>query len=64
VDEENDEEVTYQVVGEYEASLEAGRISITAPIARALIGKKAGENVEVHTPKGARYYEVLEVEYV
>ncbi len=63
VDEDTEEEVTYQVVGEYEADLEAGRISVTAPIARALIGKQAGDNAEVHTPKGERYYEILEVSY-
>jgi transcription elongation factor GreA len=63
VDEETDEEVTYQIVGEYEADLEAGRISVTAPIARALIGKEAGDSAEVHTPKGERYYELLEVKY-
>lgn len=64
VDEESEEEVTYQIVGEYEASLEQGRIANTAPIARALMGKKAGDNVEVKTPKGTRYYEVLMVAYV
>lgn len=64
VDEESEEEVTYQIVGEYEASLEEGRIANTAPIARALMGKKAGDNVEVKTPKGTRYYEVLNVSYI
>lgn len=63
VDEETDEEVSYQIVGEYEASLEKGKIALTAPIARALIGKKAGDTAEVHTPKGQRYYEVLAVKY-
>lgn len=64
VDEETEEEVTYQIVGEYEANLEAGLISITAPIARALIGKKTGDSVEVKTPKGERYYEILAVKFV
>jgi transcription elongation factor GreA len=64
VDEETDEEVTYQIVGEYEASLEEGRISNTAPIARALFGKTQGDSVEVKTPKGERYYEILSVKYV
>ncbi len=64
VDEETDEEVTYQIVGEYEANLEEGRISNTAPIARALFGKSAGDSVEVTTPKGSRYYEILSVKYV
>lgn len=64
VDEETDEEATYQIVSEYEADLEKGRISLTAPIARALIGKEQGSSVEVTTPKGARYYEILAVRYV
>lgn len=64
IDEETDEEVTYQIVGEYEANLESGLISITAPIARALIGKKGGDSIEVNTPKGSRYYEILTVSYV
>lgn len=63
VDEETEKEVTYQIVGEYEASLEQGKIALTAPIARALIGKKAGDTAEVNTPKGQRYYEVLSVNY-
>lgn len=63
IDEETDKQVTYQIVGEYEADLEQGKISITAPIARALIGKKPGDNAEVHTPKGQRYYEILSVKY-
>lgn len=63
VDEESDEEATYQIVGEYEANLEKGLISVTAPIARALIGKRVGDSVEVNTPKGSRYYEVLAVSY-
>lgn len=62
-DEETDEEFTYQIVGEYEAKLEAGLISLTAPIARALIGKKEGDSVEVKTPKGDRFYEILAVEF-
>lgn len=64
VDEETDEEATYQIVGEYEANLEAGLISITAPIARGMIGKKVGDSVEVNTPKGTRYYEILSVKFV
>lgn len=64
VDEETDEEATYQIVGEYEANLEAGLISITAPIARAMIGKKVGDSVEVNTPKGTRYYEILSVKFI
>lgn len=64
VDEETDEEATYQIVGEYEANLESGLISVTAPIARAMIGKTVGDSVEVNTPKGVRYYEILSVKFV
>ncbi len=63
VDEDTDEEATYQLVSEYEADLKAGQISVTAPIARALIGRKKGDSVEVHTPKGQKAYEILEVQY-
>lgn len=63
VDEESEEELTYQIVGDYEADITRGLISTSAPIARALIGKKTGHSVEVVTPKGARFYEVLKVEY-
>ena len=63
VDEDTDEKVTYQIVGEYEASVKEGKVSITSPIARALIGKKKGDSVEVTTPKGARSYEILGVKY-
>ncbi|MBM3618026.1 MAG: transcription elongation factor GreA [Alphaproteobacteria bacterium] len=64
VDEETEEEATYQIVSEYEADFDNGRISLTAPIARALIGKKKGSSVEVNTPKGARFYEIVEVDFV
>ncbi len=63
VDEETEEEIKYQIVGEYEADLESGKISITAPIARALIGKEQGDSVEVSTPRGSRYYEILQVKF-
>lgn len=62
-DEDTDEEITYQIVGDYEADITRGLISTSAPIGRALIGKKAGSSVEVATPKGARFYEVLKVAY-
>jgi len=61
VDEDTDEKVSYRIVGEYEADVKKGKISITSPIARALIGKKKGDSVEVATPKGARAYEILKV---
>lgn len=63
IDEESDEKITYQIVGDYEADITRGLISNSAPIGRALIGKSAGNNVEVNTPKGVRYYEVLQVQY-
>jgi transcription elongation factor GreA len=63
VDEDTEEETTYQIVGDYEADINRGLISNTAPIGRALIGKKKGESVEVNTPKGVKFYEVLKVEY-
>jgi len=63
VDEETDEERTYQIVGEYEADLEAGKLSLTAPFARALIGKEVGDSVEIKAPGGEKFYEVLEVHY-
>lgn len=63
IDEDTDEKVTYRIVGEYEASVKEGKVSITSPIARALIGKKKGDSVEVATPKGAKAYEILSVKF-
>lgn len=63
VDEDTDEELSFQIVGQYESNADEGRLSITSPIARAMIGKSLGESVEVHTPKGLRTYEILEVLY-
>jgi transcription elongation factor GreA len=63
VDEDTDEEVTYQIVGELEANASDGLISVTSPIARALMGKGAGDSVEVATPGGGKSYEVLGVSY-
>ncbi|MEO1608045.1 MAG: transcription elongation factor GreA [Pseudomonadota bacterium] len=63
IDEDTEEEVTYKVVGELEADVKAGKVSITSPIARALIGKEKGDVVEVATPKGARSYEILKIEW-
>lgn len=57
------ESVVYQIVGDDEADIKRGKISISSPIARALIGKYAGDQVEVQTPGGVRKYEVLEVRY-
>lgn len=63
VDEDTDEEQTLQIVGAYETDTEKGRISLTAPIARALIGKAEGDSVTVRSPKGERIYEILTVKY-
>lgn len=63
VDEDTEDEKSYQIVGETEADVRAGRISIGSPIARALIGKKAGDSVEVTTPGGAKSYEILKIRY-
>jgi transcription elongation factor GreA len=60
---ENDQEVTYQIVGEIEADIEKSLISVTSPIARALIGKEVDEIVEVNAPSGLIEYEILEVRY-
>jgi transcription elongation factor GreA len=63
VDEDTDEKVKYQIVGDMEASVKEGKISISSPIARALIGKSKGDSVEVTTPKGSRSYEILKIEW-
>jgi transcription elongation factor GreA len=64
VDENTDEERTYQIVGEPEANIDSGRLNIRSPLARALIGKEEGDSVDVVTPGGGRSYEVLSVNYV
>lgn len=64
VDEDTDEESSYQIVGEFEADVKNGKLSITSPIARALIGKAVGDSVEVATPGGGKSYEVLAVKFV
>ena len=64
VDEDTDEEKTWQIVGEHEANIEKGLLNIKSPIARALIGKEEGDSVEVHTPGGDKSYEVLKIEYI
>jgi transcription elongation factor GreA len=63
VDEDTDEKLTYQLVGEDEADVKQGRLAITAPLARALIGKEKGDSVEVNTPKGEKVYEILKIKY-
>jgi transcription elongation factor GreA len=63
VDEDTEEERTYQIVGDQEADVKSGLISISSPIARALIGKEVGEAIEVNAPGGARGYEIVEVRF-
>lgn len=63
-DSDDDTEVSYQIVGDLEADIDRGQISISSPIARALIGKAEGDEVEVKTPGGVRHYEILSVSYV
>ncbi len=63
VDEDTEEKVKYKIVGDLEANLRESKISISSPIARALIGKSQGETAEVTTPKGPRSFEVLKVEW-
>ncbi|MCW2317719.1 transcription elongation factor GreA [Rhodoblastus acidophilus] len=64
IDEDTEEEKRYQIVGDTEADVKSGRISISSPISRALIGKKVGDTVEVNTPGGGKSYEILKVEFI
>jgi transcription elongation factor GreA len=64
LEERGGDAVTYQIVGEDEADIKAGRISVSSPIARALIGKEVGDAVEVNAPGGARGYEIVEVQFI
>ena len=63
-DSESGDSVIYSIVGECEADIKQGRIAITAPVARALIGREVGDTVQVRTPKGMREYEILEVKFL
>lgn len=63
-DEDSEEEKTYQIVGEAEADIEAGKLNIKSPLARALIGKEDGDVVEVRTPGGEKSYEIVQISYV
>jgi transcription elongation factor GreA len=64
VDEETEKEATYQIVGVYEADIKAARLSISSPLAKALIGKKIGDTISVPAPGGDRSYEILEVKFI
>ena len=63
VDEDTEEKKTYKIVGDTEADVKSGRISISSPIARALIGKEVGDAIEVNAPGGARGYEIVELRW-
>jgi transcription elongation factor GreA len=63
IDEETDEQSSYQIVGEFEADVKKGKISVTSPIARAIIGKRSGDSVEVMTPGGGKSYEIAKVKW-
>jgi transcription elongation factor GreA len=63
VDEDTEEEARYQIVGDHEADVKAGRISLSSPLSRAMIGKEVGDVVEVNTPGGVKAYEILKVEW-
>jgi transcription elongation factor GreA len=63
VDEDTDEQSAYQIVGEFEADVKKGKLSISSPIARAIIGKRKGDSVEVSTPGGGKSYEILKVRF-
>jgi transcription elongation factor GreA len=64
VDIDTDEEFRYQIVGQVESDIKAGRLSVSSPIARALIGKREGDEIDVATPGGRKQYEVLQVQFV
>jgi transcription elongation factor GreA len=64
VDEDTEEESRYQIVGEHEADVKAGRISVTSPLSRSMIGKEVGDVVEVNTPGGVKAYEILKLEWI
>jgi transcription elongation factor GreA len=64
IDQDTEEEARYQIVGEHEADVKKGRVSVTSPIARAMIGKESGDVIEVRIPGGVKAYEITKVEWV
>ena len=64
VDEDTEDEARYQIVGEHEADVKLGKLSISSPLSRAMIGKEVGEVVEVNTPGGVKAYEITKIEWV
>ena len=64
VDEDTDEKARYQIVGDHEADVKAGKLSVSSPLSRAVIGKEVGDVVEVNTPGGVKAYEITKIEWV
>jgi len=64
LDEETDAEKIYQIVGQHESSIENGKMSVSSPLARAIIGKKLGDSIEVMAPGGSKFYEIIKVDYL
>ena len=64
VDEDTEDKARYQIVGDHEADVKSGKLSISSPLSRAMIGKEVGEVVEVNTPGGVKAYEILKIEWV
>jgi transcription elongation factor GreA len=64
IDEDTERQSVFQIVGETEADVKSGKVSVTSPTARALIGKKAGDSVEVNTPGGGKSYEIVKVAFI
>jgi transcription elongation factor GreA len=64
IDEDTEAEKRYQIVGDMEADVKSGKVSISSPISRALIGKKVGDSVEVNTPGGGKSYEIMKIDFV
>jgi transcription elongation factor GreA len=64
IDEDTEKQSVFQIVGESEADVKSGKVSVTSPTGRALIGKKAGDSIEVNTPGGGKSYEILKVAYI
>jgi transcription elongation factor GreA len=64
IDEDTEKQKVFQIVGETEADVRAGKVSISSPTGRALIGKKAGDSVEVNTPGGGKSYEIVKVAFI
>jgi transcription elongation factor GreA len=64
IDEDTEEEIRYQIVGDFESDASKGKISISSPVARALMGKKVGDAAEVATPGGGRFFEIIKIDFV